>query len=94
MVAAIRRVVVRRGGVEPRVKGFPWWALPLLAPFDETLREMREVRRFWHEPLRLDNSSLLTVLGDEPHTPLEQAVEATLLGLGCLDEAPTGLATA
>lgn len=94
MVAAIRRVVARREGREPRVTGFPWWAASALAPFNESLREMREVRRYWREPLRLDNSRLLGLLGFEPHTPLDEAVEATLVGLGCLAEAPSGLATA
>jgi hypothetical protein len=27
---------------------------------------------------------LTAVLGREPHTPLDEAVEATLLGLGCI----------
>jgi nucleoside-diphosphate-sugar epimerase len=94
MVDAIRRVVTRHGGPEPRVGALPWWAITLLSPFDESMREMREVRRFWHEPLRLDNSRLLDVLGFEPHTPLDEAVETTLLGLGCLGEAPSGLAAA
>jgi hypothetical protein len=31
------------------------------------------------------------VLGREPHTPLDQAIEVTLLGLGCL-AAPAGTA--
>lgn len=94
MADAIRRIVVRYGGREPRVTRFPWWIVPLLAPFDESLREMREVRRFWREPLRLDNSRLLDVLGFEPHTPLDEAVEATLQGLGCLGLSSSGLATA
>jgi len=94
MVGAIRRVVMRRAGREPGLAAFPWWVVPLLAPFNETLREMREVRRFWREPLRLDNSRLLGVLGAEPHTPLEQAVEATLVGLGCLAEEPAAAVAA
>jgi nucleoside-diphosphate-sugar epimerase len=59
--------------------------LTVLAPFVTTFREMREMRYLWREPLRMDNSRLREVLGAEPHTPLEQAVEATLQGLGCLD---------
>ncbi len=94
MVASIRRVVGRRIGREPGVAAFPWWLVPLLAPFNESLREMREVRRFWHEPLRLDNSRLLGVLGTEPHTPLDEAVEATLVGLGCLGDVSDTVAAA
>jgi nucleoside-diphosphate-sugar epimerase len=85
MIHAIRRVVQRRTRVEPKISEFPWWLLTVLAPFVTTFREMREMRYLWREPLRMDNSRLREVLGAEPHTPLEQAVEATLQGLGCLD---------
>ncbi len=56
----------------------------LAAPFVPTLREMMEMRYLWQQPVRLDNRRLLDVLGAEPRTPLEQAVRATLDGLGCL----------
>ena len=38
MVGAIRRVVARRTGVEPRVGAFPWWLLMLASLFVTTLR--------------------------------------------------------
>ena len=47
-------------------------------------REMREMRYLWRNSLRMDNARLETVLGREPHTPLDVAVEAALEGLGCL----------
>ena len=84
MTDAIRRVVTRRTGVEPRVSTFPWWLLTLAAPFVTTFRELREMRYLWRNPLRMDNARLAAVLGQEPHTPLDVAVEATLVGLGCL----------
>jgi len=34
----------------------------------------------------MDNSKLRAVIGFEPHTPLEQAVEESLIGLGCLTQ--------
>ena len=34
--------------------------------------------------VRVSNGRLAAVLGREPHTPLDEAVEATLEGLGCL----------
>jgi hypothetical protein len=34
--------------------------------------------------MRLDDSKLLSILGDEPQTPIEEAVRASLTGLGCL----------
>ncbi len=84
MLAAMRRVVARYERAEPKITGFPWWLLTVLAPFVTTFREMGEMRYLWRAPLRMDNTRLREVLGREPHTPLDQAVEATLQGLGCL----------
>lgn len=84
MVEAIRRVVQRRTGTTPRVGAFPWWLLKLVAPFVVTFRELQEMRYLWQTPLLLDNCRLLQALGNEPHTPLDEAVEATLVGMGNL----------
>jgi nucleoside-diphosphate-sugar epimerase len=84
MVKAIQGVVARRTGKTPRVSAFPWWLVTLASPFVTTFREMREMRYLWREPLRMDNARLTAALGHEPHTPLDEAVEATLIGLGCL----------
>lgn len=84
MTQAIQRVVLRRTGHQPRVGRFPWWLMKLMAPFVVTIREMQEMRYLWQTPLLLDNRRLVATLGREPHTPLEQAVEATLVDLGCL----------
>jgi nucleoside-diphosphate-sugar epimerase len=89
MSESIRRVVERRSGQAPRVTAFPWWLISLASPFVTTFREMREMRYLWRTPIRLDNSRLITVLGKEPHTPLDEAVEATLIGLGSLPPART-----
>lgn len=70
---------------EGETAGLPWWLTRLVSPFMPTLREMQEMRYLWQQPLRMDNLQLLSVLGTEPHTPLAQAVEATLIGLGCVD---------
>jgi nucleoside-diphosphate-sugar epimerase len=83
MCAAIARVVARRGG-RATVRRFPWWLVRLATPFNETLRELWEMRYLWRQPVRLDNARLADVLGAEPHTPLDVAVERTLEGLGCL----------
>jgi nucleoside-diphosphate-sugar epimerase len=81
---AIARVVRSRTGRSPRIAALPWWLLTLAAPFQATLREMREMRYLWKVPLRLDNARLRAVLGHEPHTPLDEAIATTLVGLGCL----------
>lgn len=84
MAAAISRVVVKRGGAQPKVSAFPWWLMALIAPFVPTIRELREMRYLWKTPLTMDNTKLVAALGHEPHTPLDEAVEAALVGMGCL----------
>jgi nucleoside-diphosphate-sugar epimerase len=84
MAAAIQRAVTRRTGRAPRVGAFPWWLLTLASPLVAVFRELSEMRYLWREPVRMDNARLVAVLGREPHTPLEDALETTLMGLGCL----------
>lgn len=88
LAEAVQRVVVRRAGVAPAIRPFPWWLVRLAAPFVVTLRELLGMRYLWQHAVRLDNRRLVQTLGHEPHTPLDEAVEATLVGLGCLP--PTG----
>ncbi len=84
MTESIQRVVARRTGSKPRITGFPWWLIAMASPFVTTFREMREMRYLWLEPVRMDNARLTAVLGREPHTPLDEAVEAALLDLGSI----------
>jgi nucleoside-diphosphate-sugar epimerase len=84
MGRAIGRALARHGLAEPSLRPFPWWLIRLAAPFATTPREVLEMRYLWRQPLRMDNRRLLATLGEEPHTPLDEAVEATLAGLGCL----------
>ncbi|QBG90581.1 NAD-dependent epimerase/dehydratase family protein [Xanthomonas oryzae] len=88
MAAAIGRAVVRHGGAQPTLRRFPLWAILLVSPFVPLARALREVRPLWSNPLRLRNTRLLEVLGEEPHTPPDAAVGATLTASGCL---PTSL---
>ena len=81
MVAAIRRAV---GNERLPIRSVPWPLLSLAAPFSPFLRELLEMRYLWRTPLRLDNRKLLATLGHEPHTPLDEAVTATLALFGCL----------
>lgn len=85
MVAAIARAAVARGAAAPTIKTFPWWALRLVAPFVPLFRELVELRYLWREPVRMDNARLVKLIGDEPHTPLDEAVAATLTGLRVLE---------
>ena len=38
----------------------------------------------WRQPERMADARLVAVLRKEPYTPLDPAVDATLMGLGCV----------
>jgi nucleoside-diphosphate-sugar epimerase len=84
---AIQRAVVQRGGRAPALKPFAWWLIRLLSPAVATFRELLEMRYLWQQEVRMGNQRLLAALGHEPHTPLDEAVEATLEGIGCFEDA-------
>lgn len=80
LIGSIGRAV----GKKPKVWSFPWWVMPLLAPFVTLFRELGEMRYLWSQPLRMDNARLVATLGAEPRTPLDVAVRRTLESMGCL----------
>ena len=84
LVDCIVRVVARHGGRTPTIRALPWWLFTLAAPFSEAFRQMREMSYLWTQPIRMGGAKLKAVLGQEPHTPLEAAIETTQGGLGCL----------
>lgn len=81
--AAGRKLAVRR---------LPWLAIAAGAPFNETLREMQEMRYLWRREVLLDNRRLVARLGSEPRTPLPEALRAALIGQGSLPEAAAAAA--
>jgi nucleoside-diphosphate-sugar epimerase len=80
---AVQRAVVAQGGREPVLKPLPWWQLQLAAPFVPSFRELLGMRYLWQQEVRMGNRRLLEVLGRETHTPLDEAMQATLAGMGC-----------
>lgn len=79
--AELAAALGRLAGRPLKVRQLPWAAVRLAAPFNETLREMLEMRYLWRGPVLLDNSRLVARLGAEPHTPTDQALRAALIGL-------------
>jgi nucleoside-diphosphate-sugar epimerase len=67
-----------RGMSPKRIKPFPWWAIKLASPFVDVCHEMLEMRYLWRVPLQLNNEKLRSLIGAEPHTPIEIALAATL----------------
>jgi nucleoside-diphosphate-sugar epimerase len=66
------------------VRRLPWLGVHMAAPFNESLREMLEMRYLWERPVLLDNAKLVARLGAEPRTPLAVALRAALEGQGSL----------
>ncbi|WP_426227294.1 NAD(P)H-binding protein [Pararhizobium sp. DWP3-4] len=81
LTAAIRRA---SGNPNMKVKSFPWWMMRFAAPFVPLLKELREMRYIWQQPLRMPNDRLVAAIGAEPWTPIDEAVRASLATLGCL----------
>jgi nucleoside-diphosphate-sugar epimerase len=81
MADAIRRAI---GQPKLRIGALPWALIRLASPFVPLFREIAEMRYLWQVPVRLTNERLRATLGAEPHTPLDDAVRMTLIGLACL----------
>jgi nucleoside-diphosphate-sugar epimerase len=64
------------------VRTMRWW---LLKTFGQVLamgRELSELEYLWRVPHRISGDKLKAAIGDIPHTPLTQAVAASLRELG------------
>jgi nucleoside-diphosphate-sugar epimerase len=86
--AQILELVCRARGLSTRhIKPFPWWAVRLASPFVDALREMLEMRYLWRRAMQLDNAKLRALIGPESHTPIDEALEATL-GAACRQAGP------
>jgi nucleoside-diphosphate-sugar epimerase len=88
LVAALEQAAGRKLGVSR----LPWFALAVAAPFNESLREMQEMRYLWNRPVVMDNAKLVSALGGEPRTPLAEGLRAALIGQGSLPATATELA--
>ncbi len=78
MTRAIAHAV---GRPETRIRALPWPLIGLMGLFRQTPGEIYEMRHLWRTPIRLDNGKLVAFLGEEPHTPLADAVRTTLAAL-------------
>ncbi len=78
MVRAIADGVGRPG---TKIRALPWLLVGLAGLFKQTPREIHAMRYLWRRPLQLDNTRLVAFLGEEPRTPLAEAVRTTLTAL-------------
>jgi nucleoside-diphosphate-sugar epimerase len=65
-----------------RVSRLNWTLVRAAGAFVPTFRALAAMRYLWHTPHRLDNTRLRALIGEEPHTPFDQAVRQALADLG------------
>lgn len=85
---AAKRAGVVAPGAAIRVGSLPWWALRLGAWAMPMWRELLEMKYLWDEAHALDQSRLVALLGQVPSTPLDIAMDRTLVGLGLASNDP------
>lgn len=67
-----------------RVGRLPWPLLRIAGVVAPTFAALAAMRYLWNTPHRLDNTRLIALIDDEPHTPFDQAVRQALDDLGLL----------
>jgi nucleoside-diphosphate-sugar epimerase len=73
-----------------RRKQLPWGLIGAVGRIYRPWGALHEMAYLWQRPHRLDGQALRAVIGEEPHTPLQQAVTESLQRLGFSGAAPTG----
>lgn len=67
-----------------RAGQLPWPLLRMAGLVVPHLAALADMRYLWNTSHRLDNTRLAALIGEEPHTPFEQAVRRALHDLGLL----------
>jgi len=60
----------------------PWRFLKLMGIVVPVFRELSDISYLWTTPHAINGARLAEVIGDLPHTPLDQAISASLTALG------------
>lgn len=76
------------GGKPLRVSSLSWPLLQAASPFVPTVAAICEMRYLWRRPYALANDRLVALIGEEPQTPLPQALRAALGELGLMQDKP------
>ena len=82
LIAFFCRKVARAVRRDVELKRMTWW---LVRSFGRLLgmgRELAEIAYLWEVPHRIAGDKLRAAIGEAPHTPLDQAVAASLKALG------------
>jgi nucleoside-diphosphate-sugar epimerase len=65
-----------------RIDFMPWRLLKLMGVAVPVFRELCDISYLWSTPHAIDGAQLADIIGDIPHTPLDQAITASLAALG------------
>jgi nucleoside-diphosphate-sugar epimerase len=65
-----------------KIDFMPWRLLRLMGVVVPVFRELCDISYLWSTPHAIDGSRLAEIIGVIPHTPLDQAVAASLAALG------------
>jgi len=79
-LAELKRSMEAARGKPLKTSALPWWLIRLSAPFMPMNRELLEMRYLWQEPHQLQSARLARLIGEVPHTPLDEAIRQTLAG--------------
>jgi hypothetical protein len=78
LIAAIETATNSKFNVRP----MGWWLLKSIGRLTALGRELAELEYLWRVPHRVSGDKLKAAIGDIPHTPLPDAVAASLRDLG------------
>ena len=78
LIAAIESVTNGKFNVRP----MSWWLLKSIGQLTALGRELAELEYLWRVPHRVSGEKLKAAIGDNPHTPLPNAIAAALRDLG------------
>jgi nucleoside-diphosphate-sugar epimerase len=65
-----------------KIDSVPWWLLRMMGVVVPVFRELVDISYLWSTPHAIDGTRLKEIIGDIPHTPLDQAISASLVALG------------
>lgn len=78
----MRKTLLQFGWLQPeqalKVQAMPWPLIRALAWAVPAWREIAEMRYLWWTPHALDGCKLAGLIGVEPHTPIDEAVQQAL----------------
>jgi nucleoside-diphosphate-sugar epimerase len=78
LVAAIEGATISKFNIRP----MSWWMIKTFGQLLAIGRELAELEYLWRVPHRISGDKLKAAIGEVPHTPLPDAVAASLRALG------------